>query len=198
MKASDIMSTPAVTVTAGASVSKAVRILGERGFSALPVVDHGGTLVGVVSEADVIKNGFADPADPLAGRAGPAPGHDAMTVGQVMTSPAAFVDQEASLGTIADTMISDRRRIVPVVDGTTLVGVISRSDIMRHLAHRDAQVALDIRRRLRSFGGSDRWSVDVTNGDATILDDAIDRSDHALVLAAVEAVPGVRHVIVSK
>ena len=59
MNASDIMSTPAVTVTAGASVSKAVRILSERGFSALPVIDHLGTLVGVVSEADVIRNGFA-------------------------------------------------------------------------------------------------------------------------------------------
>ena len=119
MKASDIMSTPAVTVTAGASVSKAVRILGERGFSALPVVDHLGSLVGVVSEADVIRNGFAGPADPLAG---PTVGHDALTVGQVMTSPPAFVDLEASLGTIADTMISGRRRIVPVVDAAPSSG----------------------------------------------------------------------------
>jgi hypothetical protein len=38
----------------------------------------------------------------------------------------------------------------------------------------------------------------VTDGDATIVDDAIDRSDHAVVQAAVEAVPGVRHVTMSK
>ena len=149
MKAQDIMSTPAVAVTAGAPVSKAVQILSERGFSALPVVNHDGTLVGVVSEADVIRNRFTGPDAPD-GRAA-APKGTAETVGQVMTSPPAFVDQAASLGTIADTMISGRRRIIPVVDGTKLVGVISRSDIMRFLAHRDAQVALDIRRKLQEL-----------------------------------------------
>lgn len=196
MKAQDIMSTPAVAVTVGAPVSKAVQILSEHGFGALPVITHDGTLVGVVSEADVIKNRFAGPDFALDALG--APTGTAETVGQVMTSPPAFVDQEASLATIADTMISGRRRIVPVVDGTRLVGVISRSDIMRFLAHRDAQVALDIRRKLRSFGDPDRWSVDVTNGDATIIDDAIDRSDHSLVQAAVQTVPGVRHVSVSR
>ena len=196
MKAQDIMSTPAVAVTAGAPVSKAVQILSERGFSALPVVNHDGTLVGVVSQADVIRNRFTDPDVPEG--TGAAPKGTAETVGQVMTSPPAFVDQAASLGTIADTMISGRRRIVPVVDGTKLVGVISRSDIMRCLAHRDAQVAMDIRRKLRNFGGTDRWSVNVTNGDVTVLDDAIDRSDHAAVEVAIQAVPGVRHITVSK
>ena len=194
MKARDIMSTPAVTVTAGAPVSKAVHILSTRGFSALPVVDRDGTLVGVVSEADVIQNRFVAPVAPLGAGSGAAHERAAQTVGQVMTSPPAFVDEAANLGTIADTMISDRRRIVPVVDGTKLVGVISRSDVMRYLAGRDAQVALDIRRSLRGFGNPDRWSVNVTNGEATILDDAIDRSDHALVQAAAKAVPGVRHV----
>ena len=196
MKAQDIMSSPAVAVTAGAPVSKAVHIFGERGFSALPVITHDGTLVGVVSEADVIRNRFAVPDGP-SGMAVAAEG-TAQTVGQVMTSPPAFVDQEADLGTIADTMISGRRRIVPVVDGTKLVGVISRSDIMRCLAHRDAQVALDIQRKLRGFGNPDRWSVNVTNGDAMIIDDAIDRSDHPLVQAAAQTVPGVRHVTVSR
>jgi len=196
MKAQDIMSTPAVAVTAGAAVSKAVQILRERGFSALPVINHDGKLVGVVSEADVIRNRFTG-LDTPEGVAAADKG-TAETVGQVMTTPPAFVDQEASLGTIADTMISGRRRIIPVVDGTTLVGVISRSDIMRFLAHRDAQVSLDIRRKLRSFGDPDRWSVNVTNGDVTILDDAIDRSDHSLVEAAVQTIPGVRHVTVSR
>lgn len=198
MKARDIMSTPAVTVSAGAPVSKVVKILNDRGFSALPVIDPTGNLLGVVSEADVIKNRFAAADAPLGGVNGA--GHEGIgwTVGQVMSSPAAFVDQEASLGTIADTMLTGHRRSIPVVDDNKLVGVISRSDVMRCLAGRDAQLTLDIRRSLRTFGDSYRWSVDVTNGDATIIDDAIDRSDHTLVLAAVEAVPGVRHVTVSR
>ena len=191
MKAVEIMSTPAVSVTARTSVRRAASILREQGFSALPVIDLAGALIGVVSEADLIKDRFAGGAD--AERELPAE-----TVGEVMTSPPAFVDQTASMETIADTMTSGHRRSIPVVDGTRLVGVISRSDILRSLARGDAQLALDIRRALRSFGNPDRWSVSVTDGDATIVDDAIDRSDHAVVQAAVEAVPGVRHVTMSK
>ena len=198
MKAVEIMSTPAVSVTARTSVHRAANILSERGFSALPVVDHAGTLVGVVSEADLIKDRFAAPGAALGDDAAAARDLPAETVGDVMTSPPAFVDQAASLETIADTMTSGRRRSIPVVDGTRLVGVISRSDVLRFLARGDAQLALDIRRSLRSFGDPDRWSVTVTDGDATILDDAIDRSDHQAVQAAVEAVPGVRHVTVSR
>jgi CBS domain-containing protein len=192
MKAVEIMSTPAVSVTARTSVRRAASILREQGFSALPVIDLAGALIGVVSEADLIKDRFAGGAD--AERELPAE-----TVGEVMTSPPAFVDQSASMETIAGTMTSGRRRSIPVVDGSRLVGIISRSDILRVLARSDAQLALDIRRSLRSFGGGpDRWSVSVTDGDATIVDDAIDRSDHDAVQAAVEAVPGVRHVTVSK
>lgn len=196
MKAQDIMSTPAVTVPAGAPVSKAVKILSERGFSALPVVDGDGALVGVVSEADVISHRFAAADSPNG--AGVTHEHTAQTVQQVMTSHPTFVDQSASMGTIADAMISGHRRSIPVVDGVRLVGVISRSDVMRSLAGRDAQVALDIHRCLRSFGDQYRWRVDVTNGDATVFDDAIDRSDHSLVQAAIEAVPGVRNVTLSR
>jgi len=191
MKAVEIMSTPAVSVTARTSVRRAASILREQGFSALPVIDLAGALIGVVSEADLIKDRFAGGAD--AERELPAE-----TVGEVMTSPPAFVDQSASMETIAGTMTSGRRRSIPVVDGSRLVGIISRSDILRVLARSDAQLALDIRRSLRSFGNPDRWSVSVTDGDATIVDDAIDHPDHAAVQAAVEAVPGVRHVTVSK
>ena len=138
MKAVEIMSTPAVSVTARTSVHRAANILSERGFSALPVVDHTGTLVGVVSEADLIKDRFAAPGAAPGGDAAAARDLPAETVGEVMTSPPAFVDQTASLETIADTMTSGRRRSIPVVDGTRLVGVISRSDVLRFLARGDA------------------------------------------------------------
>src|SRR6478672_6890497 len=130
MKAVEIMSTPAVSVTARTSVRRASIILREHGFSALPVIDHVGTLVGVVSEADLIKDRFSGDAD--AARELPAE-----TVGEVMTTPPVFVEQAASLETIADQMTSGHRRSIPVVDGSKLVGVISRSDLLRVLARSD-------------------------------------------------------------
>jgi len=198
MRARDIMTAPAVTVTTNASVSRAAEILAQRGFTALPVIDHAGKLVGVVSEADLIRNRYSTPESPLGGGAGAAADRPAQTVGEVMTTPPACIDEAASLGTIADTMLSGRRRSIPVVDGSRLVGVITRRDLVRVLARSDAQIALDIRRRLRGFGDPDRWSVEVTNGKATITDDAIERTDHALVEGAVQAVPGVREVTVTK
>ena len=198
MRARDIMTAPAVTVTTNASVSRAAEILAERGFSALPVIDHAGKLVGVVSEADLIRNRYAAAESPLGGGAGAASDLPAQTVGEVMTFPPACIDETASLGTIADTMLSGRRRSIPVVDGSRLVGVITRRDLVRVLARSDGQIALDIRRRLRVFGDPDRWTVEVTNGRATITDDAIERTDHALVQEAVQSVPGVRTVNLSR
>ena len=196
MKAVEIMSTPAVSVTARTSVRRAANILSEHGFSALPVIDQTGTLIGVVSEADLIEDRFG--AAGAGGDSGAARELPAETVGDVMTTPPAFVDHAATVETVADAMTTGRRRSIPVVNGTRLVGVISRSDILRFLARGDAQLALDVRRRLQSFGNPDRWSVTVTDGDVNILDDAIDHPDHVAVQAAVEAVPGVRHVTVSK
>ena len=195
MKAVEIMSAPAVSVTARTSARRAANILSEHGFSALPVVDHIGALVGVVSEADLIRDrvataGARSDEDALA-----APDHHpAQTVGEVMTSLPDYVDHTASLEDIAAAMTSGHRRSIPVVDGTRLVGVISRSDVLRFLARGDAQLALHIRRRLQEFGDRERWSVNVTDGDVTILDDAIDPSDHPAVQAAIAEVSGVRRV----
>lgn len=195
MKAVEIMSAPAVSVTARTSARRAANILSEHGFSALPVIDHIGALVGVVSEADLIRDRVAAAAS--GGDAVAAPDHHpAQTVGEVMTSPPDFVDHTASLEDIAAAMTSGHRRSIPVVDGTRLVGVISRSDVLRFLARGDAQLALHIRRRLQEFGDRERWSVNVTDGDVTVLDDAINPSDHPAVQAAVEKVPGVRKVTV--
>lgn len=196
MKAVEIMSTPAVAVTARTSVRRATNILREHGFSALPVIDHIGTLIGVVSEADLIRQRVVPPG----GAANPGTARDerlSHMVEEVMTSSPDFVEHTASLDAIAKAMTLGHRRSIPVVDGQKLVGVIARSDILRFLAHVDAQLAVEIRRRLERFGDPHRWSVEVTDGDVTILDDAIDRSEHDAVRAAIADVPGVRHVTVS-
>ena len=59
--ARDVMSSPAVTVTAGTTVSQARALLTARGIGRLPVVDHDGRLVGIVSRRDLL--GSAQPDD---------------------------------------------------------------------------------------------------------------------------------------
>src|SRR5690606_28455359 len=60
----DVMTSPAITVARDAPVRRAIRILHENDITAAPVVDAAGTLVGVVSEMDLLRGEF-DP-DPRA------------------------------------------------------------------------------------------------------------------------------------
>jgi CBS-domain-containing membrane protein len=60
--ADDLMSAPAVTVGPDETVSAAARIMVQRRVKRLPVVDEAGTLVGIVSRADVLKVFLADDA----------------------------------------------------------------------------------------------------------------------------------------
>ena len=62
MRARDLMSTPVITVTPETSVKQAASLLSSHGFTALPVVDDYDCLVGIVTEADIVRGRL--PRDP--------------------------------------------------------------------------------------------------------------------------------------
>lgn len=181
MRARDIMTKTVVSVRPTTSVSQAAGTLTHRGFTALPVVNDAGELIGIVTEADLIRNRFPDdPAEPVGD-----------TVDDVMTSPVVGVSHDADVTVIARAMLTTQRRCLPIVDGSSLVGVITRRDIIRALARTDTEIAADIRRHLQVLGGGARWTVQVSNGEAVITDRFHDASDRAVVQVLAEAVPGV-------
>jgi CBS domain-containing protein len=99
------------------SVALAAELMLHHRHTALPVVDGDSRLVGILSEADIL-------ADPLAGRSAHT------TVSAVMTRTPITVDVSATVGE-ARALVADRGlRTVPVIDGTRLVGVLSRSDLV--------------------------------------------------------------------
>ena len=55
-KVGDIMSAPAITISGGADIREAAKILSERRVKRLPVVDDGGKLIGIISRADIVKS----------------------------------------------------------------------------------------------------------------------------------------------
>jgi CBS domain-containing protein len=108
-----------VVVLAGTPCSRAVELLLAHRLSLLPVIDRGGELVGVVSEADLLH-------DPLDGRRGDPP----VTVGAAMSREPTTLRADTSL-TEARRLVVDRGfRVLPVVDGRRLVGMLSRSDLV--------------------------------------------------------------------
>ncbi len=133
----------------------------------MPVVNEAGELIGIVSEADLIGNRF--PATEQAAEAAAAAG-PATTVGEVMSTPVIGVSHDTDVSVVAREMLTGNRRGLPIVDGTVLVGVITRRDIVRALARTDEEIVTDIRAKLGVIGGLSRWSVQVGNGEVVLTD----------------------------
>lgn len=180
MRARDLMSTAVVTATPQTPVTTAEERLTRHGFTALPVVDDSGTLVGIVTEADFVADRFPGEPKPV-GR----------TVGDVMTSSVRSVDVEMDAAQLARIMLDGRLRSIPVLDRGKLVGVVTRRDFLRVLARPDSLVAADVLKRLGSFDSLDRWSVDVRDGEVTILDRFDSERDRQVATVLAEGVPGV-------
>ena len=192
MRARDIMSTPVVSVPPDFTLSAAADLLAQRGFTALPVVDDDGRLIGIVTEADLIRDRVApDPRihgfTPIAGSHRRTP-----TVADVMTTSVESFTPGADVADIANMMISERIRCFPVVDGRQLVGVVSRRDLLESAVSRsDVEMQRDVIKQLATLGDSERWQVTVQGGVADIQDYQNCAADRARARILAEAVPGV-------
>jgi CBS domain-containing protein len=113
----DVMTKEVLAVTPTDLVAVATGLMLRDRHSTLPVVGPDGTLLGVISEADVLT----EPDLERAAR---------YSVGRVMTHGAISIDQGATVGD-ARALVADRGlRMLPVVAGERLVGVLSRSDLL--------------------------------------------------------------------
>jgi CBS domain-containing protein len=193
MRVGDIMTHSVVTTTPATPVKDAAAVLVGHGVTLLPVVDDGDQLVGVLTEADVVRGRI--PPDP---RRGAWQGSEAglmppVTVGEVMSTPALTADPQTDAAELATMMIDRGLRSVPVVKEDQLVGIITRRDLVRTIARDDALIAADVRRRLEGYGAPERWTVSAQLGSVIITDQYNDPADHHVALVLAQSVPGVVH-----
>jgi CBS domain-containing protein len=99
-----------------------MRIMLLNNVTGLPVVNDDGAVVGVITERDVLK---------LLNRGSDKPG----TVEEFMTTNVVCFEQDARLSDVADCLMMNRFRRVPVLAQGRLVGIISRRDIIQHINH---------------------------------------------------------------
>jgi CBS domain-containing protein len=104
--------------------------LGSRGFTAAPVVDAAGQLVGIVSEADLVGSPVVP--DWWLVQREPDP-----TVEQIMTSPPTTMRSGDDLADVVAVMLDARIRSIPIVDDGELVGIVTRRDVLRVVARRE-------------------------------------------------------------
>lgn len=191
MRARDLMSTPVVSVSPRTTAKEAARLLASHGFTALPVLDDDDRLVGVVTEADLIRDRFPrDPRHRPADEDGTAGSTPPAIVGEVMTTPAIGMAAGADVVDVVTVMLADRVRSLPIVDGSRVVGVVTRRDLMRAFGRDDEAITDDVRHRLSMYGAPDRWTVEVHDGAVSIGDQFDDATDRHVAGVLAAAVPG--------
>ena len=147
----DVMTSPVITIHVHTSVKEALRLLDEHRVTSLPVTDGRGHLVGIVSEADLLRDAVrGDPRAHMAPheKVEEHPSH----VEDVMSTLSMTVTGDTDLSDAVDLMTSTAVKSLPVVEGGRVVGVVSRSDVVHLLARSDEHIRGEIDELLRSAG----------------------------------------------
>lgn len=184
----EVMTSPAVTVGPGTSLKQAIRLLDDHRITAMPVVDDGGHLVGVLSEADVLRDSI--PADRrvherLVEITAPTV---QLVVTDVMTHLPVSVSPDDDLSQAVGLLVDTQVKSLPVVRAGRVVGMVSRRDVIAVLARQDFLIEAEIDEELRQAGVE--CTVEVSDGVVHLHDaDGTDALRLAQVIAS--SVPGV-------
>jgi len=126
-RARDVMNREVVTIGPDGSVGEAIERLLQHSVSGLPVVDHRGNLVGIVTEFQLVKAIYR-------------PEIREQEVRDLMTRDVLVVKEETDLAVVAKMMEKYRVRRIPVTRNGKVVGIIARRDLLRYITkHDDAQ-----------------------------------------------------------
>jgi CBS domain-containing protein len=145
MKVAQLMTRDLATITGEETMKAAARIMVERKVSGLPVVDADGVLVGVISEGDVLhQEALRNPSTTFWGLFRRSADFSRI-VSEAMTTKVVTISPESDHSDAARLMESAGVKRLPVVaeDGT-LVGIVSRSDVLRVFGRPDSQIQEEV------------------------------------------------------
>jgi CBS domain-containing protein len=119
LKAQEVMQQPVIAATPRASLRDVATQLVVNEISGMPVADVDGRVVGVITEADIVR--ALNEGKRL----------ENLTAGSVMTGPPITVDAETNLADVMKSLEEHRIVRVPVTSQNKLVGIIARRDVIR-------------------------------------------------------------------
>ncbi len=118
MLASDIMTRTVFTTSPQASVQAAAQLLYQERISGVPVIDDNGQLIGMITEADIIRNIHCND----------------LLVADIMSRHLIVVHEDTPVSDIAALLNERKVKRVPVVRTGQVVGIVSRADIVQAVA----------------------------------------------------------------
>jgi CBS domain-containing protein len=188
MQVRDVMTHGVIGVAEDTNIADAVETMLRSRVSALFVFDAKNELTGILSEGDLLRRSElgSEHKRPRwlefllgSGRLAETYAHEyGRKVGEVMTHEVETIQEEADLSEAVDRMIRRRIKRLPVLRGETVVGVISRSDLLKGLLaatprakgpHPDAEIKAAIQAAIDKLDWAPRASVrvEVVGGVAT-------------------------------
>ncbi len=216
MKAEDVMTRGVISIDPDSTVLQAARLMLQHRISGLPVIDAKGQLVGVLSEGDFLRRRETNTEKRRSrwleflmgpGRIAAEYTHShGCKVSEAMTVNPQTVAETASLEDIVELMERHRIKRVPVLCGGEVVGIVTRSNLMRAMvsvARAAPPTATDdmaIRQQLMDEVQKAEWApsatidVVVRDGIVELWGVIIDDRQRAALKVAAENIPGVKDV----
>jgi CBS domain-containing protein len=218
MKASDVMVRDVITIGPDDDVSRAAKTLADHDISALPVIDEQRRVLGILSEADLLRREEIGtekrhpawleavmPAGRLATEYAKSHGRK---VRELMSETVVSATPDASLSEIAALLERKRIKRVPIVQNGKLVGIVSRANLIQALASAaertlsasaasiDQAIRSQILDRLvkQSWTGFGERNVIVVDGVVHLWGLVDSPEERKALFALAESVPGVQHV----
>ena len=151
LKTRDIMTKEVITIGPQASVTEAAGLLDQHRIRGLPVVAEDGSLLGVITQSDLVQQArdlelppavnlfdvrffLETPANFLKRLEKMLGG----TVKEVMTDKAITISPETPVSEVAALMARKKVHTLPVLEGGKLVGIVGKIDLIRALARQSA------------------------------------------------------------
>ena len=132
MQVRDLMNPSVVSITPGESAALAARLLSRHNLGSLPVCGEDGGLRGIVTDRDIVLRCVAAEEDP-----------GKTQVKDIMTRTCAVVSPEDDAREAARLMAEKQVRRLPVLEGNSVVGMVSLGDLARsHRCDMEAGKAL--------------------------------------------------------
>jgi CBS domain-containing protein len=201
MQVKSVMTKRVISVEPRTPLKEVAQLLVSKRVSGLPVVDEDGSVLGVVSEGDILvkergRPGRATLLDHLFDSNGDeATKHDARDAADAMTSPPITIRPDRPIAEAAALMLDRSVNRLPVVDHHgKLLGIVTRADLVRAFVREDEAIEKEIREDviLRTLWNTpERFRIDVDRGEVTIEGEVSDAESADLLARFIERVPGV-------
>jgi CBS domain-containing protein len=153
MTAAEIMTKPVITVTPEANIADIVAVLASKHISAVPVCGPDGTLAGIVTEGDVLKPfresvrkrrdwwlGILAEGEELPQALLDYMRRDTRSAADIMARHVISADRAATLPALAELMMANGIKRIPIVSDGRVVGIVSRADMIAALARAPAML----------------------------------------------------------